>query len=141
MEQIDLATLTKMRAQNTAIGLPEHFCLLGFDDLELLQVPPTTGDQLVMWYDRWRTATNNLTTGNQLPVLIPTPFHDVLEMGASLKIAGRYESLGQNQTLGELRAWVKNHQGVTPRRLKVGYQRYWKMRPSVPSQDIFSTRW
>jgi hypothetical protein len=152
LEQVDISSLVRLRASLTATGQPTQFAIVGFDGLELVQTPVTSTDQLIMWYDRWRSAFDNLTAGGQVPTKLPTPYHDLIDLRASLQLASRYESMGENRSLkadiaaefdrrsGEFVTWVRNHQGKQTRKIKTGYRQFARLRPSVPSQDL-GGRW
>lgn len=146
LEQNDLSHIVKMRASSTTSGQPTNFAMVGPDGLEFWPTP-TSGQQVTLWYDRWRTA-NNLTTGPQIPSLIMEPYHDLLDLRASLLVASRYESMGENRGLkgdvaaeydrrmAEFLAFTKNRQGKQTRRIYTGFRRFARLRPAVPSQDL-----
>lgn len=150
MEQNDLSHIVRLRAAAAMTGQPTNFALVGLDQLEIVPVP-ISGQQITMWYDRWRAA-NNLTAGANTPVLLPEPFHDLIDLRASMQIASRYESTGENAALaqkigaeyatrtGEWLAYLRKRQGKQTRRMTTGYRRFARLRPSVPSQDL-GGRW
>lgn len=151
IQQCDLSHLIKLRGSAQSTGQPTDFALVGLTGFEVYPVP-TSGWSLTVWYDRWRPATNALNADGDIPVLIPDAYHDVIELLASKTVVGRYESMGENASvvanvnslyqarLAELSQILRNRQGKQTRQMRVGYRRFARIRPAVPSQDL-GGRW
>ena len=152
LEAVDLTTILQMRAAYAQSAAPLQYSLIGNAQLELFPNPSTTGSTLVVWYYAFGAA-DALAADATVPVLIPSEYHDVIGLRASMMLASRYESAGENRDLGqrifaeyqgrfgELRAFLRRHASSQPQRLRVGYPRRPRIRPATPSTDVSGTRW
>lgn len=150
IEHCSLSEIERRRAASIASGIPVVYTMVGFDKLEVWPVPPTTGDTLTVWYTGAPTA---LASAGDIPSLVPSEYHAAIEVGAAARLAAIYETDGENrqlkadllaeyqQLVGELRAFITRHATDQPRRLRVGYQRYPRLRPATPSTDVGGERW
>lgn len=146
LDEVDLSGLVKLRAAALSTGQPTTFACVGTTGLEIYPIP-TTGWTLTVWYNRFRTA-DSLSADGSIPTLIPTAYHDLLELRAAMLIANRYESMGQNVNLGdrtlqqyqnrlsEFTQIMRTRAGKQTRRMRPGYRRFARIRPAVPSQDL-----
>ena len=152
LEPVDLQTIIQMRAAFAQSAAPMQYSLVGNAQLEVFPSPSTTGSTLVVWYYAFGTG-DALSADGSIPVLVPSEYHDVIDLRASMMIASRNESAGDNrdlsqrifaeyqERLGELRAFLRRHQTQQPQRLKVGYPRRPRIRPATPSTDVSGRPW
>jgi hypothetical protein len=152
LEPADMTVIIQQRAAFAQQAAPMMYDLIGFKQLELFPAPSLTGSTLIVWYYSFATA-DALSAAGSIPVLIPTEYHDTIELRASQMIASRYESAGENKglsaniiaeyerRLGQLRANQRRHQSKQPRRLRTGYPRLPRIRPATPSTDVSGRPW
>lgn len=155
LEPVDMSVMIQLRSQYNTTGVPTSYALSGAgrNTLELFPAPSSSGASMLVWFNAFDPAVDTLSADGTTPALIPSQYHEVIELRAAQIVAARYESAGENrdlsskifaeyqERLGELRAFLRGHESRQPRRVRVGYPRLVRPRPSTPSQDVSGDRW
>jgi hypothetical protein len=120
-----------------ATGSIRMYAIKDLDSVEFYPAPQTTGDVVTIDYVAAPTA---LSADSDIPSSIPEEFQILIAYGGTLRQAededpGIAEQYTQKYMRGaaELKAWMRDRTGKTPRRTRVGYPTLYPRTPHDPS--------
>lgn len=120
LSQTTAARIDELRAWSN-VSYPSLYAMSGVDTLLLAPIPTDAGTLTV----RYTSRPAEMATDSDTPGLIPVEFHDVIWLGAAVKLAriaapARAQGLDAwyRERLGDLRSWLTDLGGAQPIRMQ-----------------------